>query len=180
MTVVEMQASVALWRRRHAFRKRRLDAARERGDQAGIEKWKQLLREATAVIERHKRQLAAVAAAVHPGQLWMPHAARMKKNGCGAMAAGFSPKGVLHTTEGPTIQDAFDALAAKNAWPHFCVGRDGKIVQHIALNRGARALEHHSGTIETNPALRPIRSRLSDSRRTPATTRTSRLRRCAT
>src|SRR4051812_699914 len=150
MTRTELQASLVLWRRRHAFRQHRLDAANQRDDAAGILKWQRLRREAGAMIDRRKRQLAALDAIGHPGQLWMPGATRRSKSGCGAMFQGYSAKGVLHTTEGSTLQSALDALALHNSWPHFCVDRDGSTLQHIPLNQGARALEHPGGTAETN------------------------------
>jgi N-acetylmuramoyl-L-alanine amidase-like protein len=150
MTTTELQASLAVWRRRHAFRQRRLDIAHERDDRARIAKWQLLRREAAATIHRRERQLAALASDAHRGKLWMPDVKRQSKAGCGPMAPGYVAKGVLHTTEGSTLAGALSALAGANSWPHFCVARDGTIVQHIALNQGARALEHPSGTPETN------------------------------
>lgn len=58
MSTVALRASLALWRRRHAFRQRRLDAAHVRNDRAAVEKWHRLLADAGRMIRRRTAQLA--------------------------------------------------------------------------------------------------------------------------
>lgn len=57
MSRAQLRASLALWRRRHAYRQRRLDIAHKRNDAAGIAKWQRLLEEAGANIRLRERQL---------------------------------------------------------------------------------------------------------------------------
>jgi Domain of unknown function (DUF1906) len=58
MNRAQLKASLALWRRRHAWRQRRLDAAHKANDKVRIVKWHKLLTEAGAVIRRRENQLA--------------------------------------------------------------------------------------------------------------------------
>jgi hypothetical protein len=58
MSRTQLRASLALWRRRHAWRQRRLDAAHKANDKARIDKWHKLLAEAGAIIRRRENQLA--------------------------------------------------------------------------------------------------------------------------
>jgi hypothetical protein len=53
----QLRASLALWRRRHAYRQRKLDIAHQKNDKAGIAKWHGLLAEAGELIRRRERQL---------------------------------------------------------------------------------------------------------------------------
>ena len=66
-------------------------------------------------------------------------------------------KGVLHTTEGSTIEGAL-AVFLKHDAPHFLVGRDSKhhvrVLQLIPLGQIAAALENHPGGVETNTQVR--------------------------
>lgn len=65
-----------------------------------------------------------------------------------------SPKGVLHTTEGKSYKGAQSAYAAGMA-PHFTVSveiGEFQCWQHIDTKLAARALEHISGTVDTNRA----------------------------
>src|SRR5690348_11347303 len=48
-------------------------------------------------------------------------------------------KGVLHTTEGSSLQAALDTLNAKHAAPHFTIG-ENRIVQNRALGVQGAAL----------------------------------------
>lgn len=56
---------------------------------------------------------------------------------------------VHHTTEGGTVQAAFDAFAAHRSDPHFTVDAT-TIYQHIDTDLGARALRNAPGGVETN------------------------------
>ena len=82
--------------------------------------------------------------------LWYPAADRSAP---GNDAGPFLPgpmRGVLHTTEGGSIIGAVTAFKFHNSWPHFTVGQDGKVLQHLPLDRAARSLENQSGGVETN------------------------------
>lgn len=61
MTLKALKASLALWRRKHANRQRRLDVAHEKNDKNAIEKWQGLRREAADMIERRLAQINAIA-----------------------------------------------------------------------------------------------------------------------
>lgn len=67
------------------------------------------------------------------------------------------PKGVLHTTEGSTVEGAL-AVFRQHYAPHFTVGVDrkgrGRILQHVPLGEMAAALENHPGGVETNRVVR--------------------------
>lgn len=58
-------------------------------------------------------------------------------------------RGVLHTTEGDSYAGARSVYAAKRVAPHF-TKQVGRLWQHIALDRAARALENLSGGVHTN------------------------------
>jgi hypothetical protein len=64
---------------------------------------------------------------------------------------------VLHTTEGSTIEGAFDTYTKTRDIPHFTVdmGRRRK-AQHLPLDVSATALEHPNGQPETNRVGRTI------------------------
>jgi hypothetical protein len=55
----QIRASLALWRRRHAYRQRKLDIAHKKNDAAAIKKWQALLEEAGRNIRRREGQLQA-------------------------------------------------------------------------------------------------------------------------
>lgn len=57
MSNAQLRASLALWTRRHRFREKRLQAAHQRNDQKGIDKWYKLLAEAGKQIRRRRAQL---------------------------------------------------------------------------------------------------------------------------
>jgi hypothetical protein len=154
LTRPELTASLALWRRRHAYRQRRLDIAHQRNDTPAIEKWHRLLAQAGVLIHRRETQLAH--AKRQPGvalnTLWLPGAERVPGRDAGVFVAA-GPKIVWHTTEGSSVDGAIGAYRATGSWPHMTFDpHTGRLVQHIALNRAARALEHPAGTVETNRA----------------------------
>lgn len=82
---------------------------------------------------------------------WYPAA---NKTFIGNDAGTFSPsywkKGVLHKTEGSSAAGAISAYKKNNSWPHFTVEIDGKVYQHISVQRSARALKNQAGGVETN------------------------------
>jgi cell wall-associated NlpC family hydrolase len=57
MSTAQLRVSLALWRRRHAYRQRRLDAAHARNDRSAIDKWHALLLEAGAQVHHRQAQL---------------------------------------------------------------------------------------------------------------------------
>ena len=57
MSRAQTKASLALWRRRHKYRQRKLDIAHARNDKAGIVKWQALLEEAGRKIRLREAQL---------------------------------------------------------------------------------------------------------------------------
>ena len=62
-------------------------------------------------------------------------------------------RGVLHTTEGPSIASAVGEFRTKNVWPHLTIDPGTQeVVQHLSLDVAARALQHPAGTPETNRA----------------------------
>jgi len=67
---------------------------------------------------------------------------------------GGGRKFIVHTTEGSTLESAFATLQANRSAPHFILEvKNGRrrLVQCIAINRAARALQHTGGP-ETNRA----------------------------
>lgn len=60
MTLTQLRASLALWRRRNTYRQRKLGVAHARNDKKGIAKWEKLRREAGYMIERRLAQIAKV------------------------------------------------------------------------------------------------------------------------
>ena len=57
-------------------------------------------------------------------------------------------RGVLHTTEGPTIAGALATFRQTNFWPTLTIEPNTfRVVQHYSLSRGARALSDHA-TVE--------------------------------
>ena len=67
------------------------------------------------------------------------------------------PLGLLHTTQGPTIEGALSVFRTHYA-PHFTVGGDskkrGRILQHVPLGEMAAALMNAAGGVETNREVR--------------------------
>lgn len=96
------------------------------------------------------------------GERWLPRGKHHgmyidhRPTGRGGRMVRSANKIVLHTTEGEDFWSMDRVLRGKSAEPHFLFGRDPHgnfhIVQYIPLNQGSRALEHPSGTMETNNA----------------------------
>lgn len=58
MSRTALKASLALWRRRHVYRQRKLDIAHDKNDAKAIKKWHALLVQAGVAIRRREKQLA--------------------------------------------------------------------------------------------------------------------------
>lgn len=90
--------------------------------------------------------------AIPAGTQWLPGVTKILGNDGGAFVAS-PPKLVWHTTEGSSIESAVGEYRPHNSWPHFTLDPStGRLVQHVPLDRAARALEHRTGTVETNRA----------------------------
>lgn len=59
MSKAALRASLTLWRRRHAYRQRKLDYYHQVNDTVGVAKWHRLLEQAGEKIRLRERQLAA-------------------------------------------------------------------------------------------------------------------------
>lgn len=84
-------------------------------------------------------------------ELWYPPSRTTARfDGAGPFFAG-PKRGVLHTTEGATLEGAISAYIKNNAYPHFTYERSRRIVeQHIPINVAATALVNSAGGVETN------------------------------
>lgn len=84
---------------------------------------------------------------------WLPGVDRIPGNDSGTWAPDdeTAPKVVWHTTEGSTIGGAVAAYTANNSWPHITADPVRKrLVQHVPLDRPARALRNTSAPGQTN------------------------------
>ena len=85
--------------------------------------------------------------------VWHPSAKRQQLEDAGSFTGG-GHKFVIHTTEGSTLEGAFETVKGNGFAPHFILevksGRR-RLVQCIPIDRAARALAHDSGP-ETNRA----------------------------
>jgi hypothetical protein len=159
MTLTELKMSRALHVRRHRFASGKLARVRRAAhsdelvtaaEARVIRRLERRVREESALVERRDAQIAA--AEVGRGALYLPGVQRVRGNHAGTFVPS-PPKIVWHTTEGASIEGAIGAYRAHNAWPHFTLDpKSGRLVQHLPLNRAGRALEHRSGTVETNRA----------------------------
>lgn len=95
--------------------------------------------------------------------LWHPRANQLIPRfvSGGLYAEGFPYRQVLHTTESPGTYwpstDGYYGGSDRQFWPHATLHKgDGNqpasITQHLPIDRSAYALEHRTGTIETNRA----------------------------
>ena len=87
-------------------------------------------------------------------EVWHPNATRQQLEDAGPFAGG-GRKFLVHTTEGTTLEGAFETLSANRDAPHFILEvKNGRrrLVQCIPINLAARTLEHPNGTPETNRA----------------------------
>ncbi|MFE4422055.1 hemopexin repeat-containing protein [Streptomyces sp. NPDC056817] len=73
--------------------------------------------------------------------LWLPSAERTPATRNGPKYLPLPWRGVLHTTEGPTIAGALQTFRGTNFWPTLTIEPNTfRVVQHYSLNAGARAL----------------------------------------
>jgi len=87
------------------------------------------------------------------GTVWHPSAKRQQLDDAGSFTGG-GHKFLVHTTEGSTLEGAFDTVKAKRSAPHFILEvKEGRrrLVQCIPINLAARGLKHDFGP-ETNRA----------------------------
>lgn len=89
---------------------------------------------------------------------WLDGWERIPGNDSGSWASGpLAPKLLLHTTEGSSIDGAVGAYRANNSWPHVTVDPvRRRRVQHLPLDRPARALRNTSTPGQTNRSPRVI------------------------
>lgn len=85
------------------------------------------------------------------GTTWLPGVERVPgRDDVGPFVAA-GAKICWHTMEGSSVAGGIAAFRTTGSWPHISFDPlTGDIAQHIPLNRGARALEHHA--VETNRA----------------------------
>lgn len=84
--------------------------------------------------------------------IWYPLATKVLLSDAGAFVGG-PYRIVIHSTEGATASGAIAAYRKGRVSPHFTASFEGgrfQVWQHVALNRSSTALEHRSGTCETN------------------------------
>lgn len=110
MSLAQLRASRALWRRREAYRKTRHTAALGRSDAAAIKKWGDLLREARANIARRDAQIAAKSGPriITSAQLGLQFAYVFG-------AKGTVTRGAWHYTAGGRSSNAADLAAEMRA-----------------------------------------------------------------
>jgi hypothetical protein len=159
MTLAELKVSRSLHLRSHRFvsgklarvrRDAHADALVTADEAREIRLLEQRVREERALIERREAQIAAVEIGL--GALFLPGVERVMGNHAGTFVPS-PPKLVWHTTEGSSVEGAIGAFRQHNSWPHFTLDpKSGRLVQHLPMNRAGRALEHRSGTVETNRA----------------------------
>ena len=77
--------------------------------------------------------------------LWIPNATTEIPPVNGPAYRPYPWRGVLHTTEGPTLSGALATFRMTNFWPTMTVEpKTLSIVQHYSLGGGARALSDHA------------------------------------
>lgn len=84
-------------------------------------------------------------------ELWHPFCEKKKVGDAGSFVGG-PYRGILHTTEGKTIEGAL-GLASTIA-PHFMIGPSSKggirLIQFLPLNRAGKTAKNAPGGVETN------------------------------
>lgn len=89
--------------------------------------------------------------------IWLEEATPLPAGDDGGSMIGGPSKLVWHTTEGYTARDAIGAMRERDSWAHLTVTYESgtfRAWQHIQLDRAARALQHPTGTVQTNRAGR--------------------------
>lgn len=146
MSLIALQVSLALWRRRYKYRDARGRAAHARNDHAAIVKWRGKLAEAAARIHLREQEIAKVKP-TRPVD-WMPGAEHRPRSSSGPYASGYAAKCLWHTTEGGS--DATGTLDQNRDWPHFEVLQSGHIIQYVPIGVASSSLRHPGGFPETN------------------------------
>ena len=78
---------------------------------------------------------------VDNADLWVPNASVIKSPVNGPKFLPLPWRGVLHTTEGNTLDDAVASFRDTNFWPHFTIEPNTlRVDQHLPLTIGARSL----------------------------------------
>ena len=73
--------------------------------------------------------------------LWLPNATVIKSPVNGPRFLPLPWRGVLHTTEGNTLEGAVASFRSTNFWPHFTIEPNSlRIAQHLPLTTGSRSL----------------------------------------
>lgn len=79
-------------------------------------------------------------------ELWLEGAEVVRSPVNGPHYAVAPWRGVLHTTEGPTLDAALGSFRSTNFWPHLTIEpKTLRVVQHLPLTIGARALSDSIG-----------------------------------
>ncbi|MBO9658552.1 MAG: N-acetylmuramoyl-L-alanine amidase, partial [Chitinophagaceae bacterium] len=74
-------------------------------------------------------------------EIWLDSAEVIKSLVNGPRFLPLPWRGVLHTTEGSTIEGAIQTFKNTNFWPHFTIEPNTmRVIQHLPLTIGARAL----------------------------------------
>jgi len=88
-------------------------------------------------------------------EVWLEGADIVRSPVNGPRFLPFPWRGVLHTTEGNSIGDAISTFRSNNNdFPHFTIDpKSGKVVQHISLTVGSRALSDHGVAANASHAI---------------------------
>jgi hypothetical protein len=88
------------------------------------------------------------------GEIWLVEQLGLtrERGKDGPKFISFPWRGLLHTTEGNSLEGALSSYRASDFWPHLTIEPSTRrIVQHLPLNIGARALAR-PGVTQTNAA----------------------------
>ncbi len=81
-------------------------------------------------------------------EIWLDGVEILRSTVNGPVFRSFPWRGVLHTTEGSSLDGAIQSFRSTNFWPHFTIEPNTlRVVQHLPLTIGARALSD-SATVE--------------------------------
>jgi hypothetical protein len=158
MTNEELEKSKELHERRlrflrgklvHERREAHADGLVTTGEAADINGLEARIAKEQELVARREEQLAHVPR----GTRFLARAEKLPGENAGAFAAGTGPKIVWHTTEGGSADSALHEYRRTRSFPHFTLHpQTGRLVQHVAMDLAARALEHPVGVVETNKA----------------------------
>lgn len=84
---------------------------------------------------------AAIDLSDESAEIWLAGAEIIKSPVNGPRFLPLPWRGVLHTTEGSTLEGAISSFRSTNFWPHFTIEPNTlRVVQHLPLTIGARSL----------------------------------------